>query len=533
MQDLLTNLKTLWTGLPQARRVTLILVAAVVVTLLSVLIFFANRPNYQVLFAKMPSEEAARVMEFLREKKIKHELAENADGTSNIKVPGHTVSELRLQLVQAGIPRKNDTAGGVGFELFDKPTFGMSDFMQKENYKRALQGELARTIQDMDEVENARVMVVIPEERLFSKERRESKASVMIKLKKGRQMNVDRAKAIQMLIASAVEGLQPGKVVIIDNTGRSLTDEDSAGGIGAMSTAQLKIRNQEESLKQEKAQSMLDQVLGYGQAIVKVNADMDFDSVQQTSEKFDPKGQVPRQESVNNENIQSKTEALSGVAGTQPNTEQRSSADSGATTSSSQVRENLVTNYDINRVVETRQRAPGEIKRLTVAVFLNIRKTGTGATASMQPRTPQEKEELERVVKSAVGFMDGRDAIQTSEAPFVGGLDESSETVEERILGVPNKILPYVSQAFLIAAAIALIFYLRHILKATSDQKTDAAGEFASLLGRYKRLADDALAEANRDKNPPPFLTAEELGKLIRDNPGNTSQAIRVWLSRN
>lgn len=543
MNDLKKTLNALWTGLTGSQKVSLIGSVFAVCAVLITVIYFSSKPKMTLLYANLPSEEAAKVMEFLHTKKVSYELS---DAGRSIMVPGDKVYELRLSLAAAGIPRASDTAGGVGFEIFDKATFGMSDFMQKANYYRALQGELARTIRQMAEIEEARVMIVVPEDRLFRSEKREAKASVFVKLRQNRSLNEGQVQAIRFLVANGVEGLQVDRVAVVDGNGRALAQNQQNNTLMAANSNQLEIVNAYEERLREKAQSMLDQVLGPGQAVVRISTELDFDALQETSEKFDPQSAVVRTESATNESTKSKTEAAGGVSGTTPNLEGSKTA-AASPTSSEESRETTNNTYEINRTVETRQRATGNIKRLTVAVFVNVRKTAAAAgveaektapAATTTPRTPQELKALEDIVKQAVGFTQNtqrKDSIQLQEISFVDMFATAEQAPASKdMMAEVTSWMPYVSQGFLVLLAIAVFFYFRSILK-NSENSNPVENEFSDLISRFKQaegISPNGINGRIANGNPS-ILTIEEMTKLIRENPGNTTQALKQWLIRN
>ena len=531
MNELFKNVQQIWNGIPANRRMPILVAAAViVVALTAVVIATANKPKMDILFGGMQATEAAKVVEHLKSKKIRYELA---DQGRTVRVPSEEVDGLRLSLAEAGIPRADDTAGGSGFELFDKPSFGMPDFMQKANYNRAIQGELARTIRHMDDVEQARVMIVTPEQRLFQKDQKEAKASVFLLLKSGRTLGLNQIKAIQFLVSNSVEGLQPNRVSIVDSTGKSLVENDEGNSIGALSNTQLAAKKAYEDYLRQKVQVMLDQTLGMNQSSVQIAADLNFDAVQQTSEQFDPKSQVINQETISNESTHSKTSATDTTVGSKTATGENQ--DTGKTgTESDATKENQVNHYSINRIVQSTSRAQGVPVRVTAAVFVNARKSGTGANQTVTPRTPQELQKLTEMVQQAIGFNPERkDLVKVDETEFTQMFEEVPMEPVKTVLGLKEEWLSYVSQGILVLLAVLVLLYLRGMLKTSNGFENDTSGEFSSILNRYKKMADDALAEADEQRVAPTALSADELGKLIRDNPGNTSQAIKVWMMRN
>jgi flagellar M-ring protein FliF len=277
MEELKKNLAALWKGLSGPRRVSLVASFLLSMAVLGAVVYLASKPKLTLLYGGMAPAEAAKVVEYLESKKITYDVS---DGGRAIMVPAAQVYSVRMGLAAQGIPTLSDS--GVGFELFDKPTFGMSDFMQRANYYRALQGELARTIRQLDEVANARVLIVVPEDKLFGQDHQEAKASVFIQLQPGKSLADGQVRAIRFLVANGVEGLQPERVAVVDSSGHAMAEsDDSSAGNGPLNDKQRQARAELESYLQDKAQSMLDQVLGPGQAVVRISSEIDYSQVQE------------------------------------------------------------------------------------------------------------------------------------------------------------------------------------------------------------------------------------------------------------
>ena len=200
MDEIKKNLAALWKGLSASRKASLVASFLLSLAVLGGVVYLASKPKLTLLYGGMQPAEAAKVCEYLDSKKITYDVS---DGGRTVMVPSAQVYAVRLGLASQGIPTMSD--GGVGFELFDKPTFGMSDFMQRANYYRALQGELSRTIRQLDEVSNARVLIVVPEDKLFGQDHQEAKASVFIQLQPGRSLSDGQVRAIRFLVANGVE----------------------------------------------------------------------------------------------------------------------------------------------------------------------------------------------------------------------------------------------------------------------------------------------------------------------------------------
>ncbi len=534
MEEIKKNLAALWKGLSAQRKVSLIASFLLSLAVLGGVVYLASKPRLTLLYGGMAPAEAAKVVEYLESKKITYDVS---DGGRAVMVPAQQVYTVRLGLASQGIPTMSD--GGVGFELFDKPTFGMSDFMQRANYYRALQGELARTIRQLDEVSNARVLIVVPEDKLFGQDHQEAKASVFIQLQPGRSLNDSQVRAIRFLVANGVEGLQPERVAVVDSSGRAMAESDSSsGGDGPMNDKQRQARADLENYLQEKAQSMLDQVLGPGQAVVRVASEIDYSQVQTTSEKYDPKNSAITTETTTTETTSTHTQDNSGAAGASAN----AAAGPDATGKTNDEKKEETSNqYQVGKVTESRVIGAGSIKRLTVALMLNERKPAAGGKAI--PRTPQEIQSLENIVKAAVGFTknDTRsDLIQSQEVPFADLFDETAAPPKKTVTQEINNYMPYVTQGCLILLAIGILLYFRSIFLSPAGKAADEPDSFEALLTNYQSHANGngngnghAPARPGANHQTPSVLTPAELSRLIRENPDNASQALKQWLRRN
>jgi flagellar M-ring protein FliF len=544
MDEIQKNLLALWKGLSAQRKVSLVASFLLSLAVLGGVVYLASKPKLTLLYGGLQPTEAQKVVEYLDSKKITYDVA---DGGRSVLVPAAQVYSVRMGLASQGIPTMSD--GGVGFELFDKPTFGESDFMQRANYYRALQGELSRTIRQLDEVANARVLIVVPEDKLFGQDHQQAKASVFVQLQPGRSLGDEQVRAIQFLVANGVEGLQPEHVAVIDSTGRALSGSDSdsdATSAGQLTDKQRQARADLESYLQEKAQSMLDQVLGPGQAVVRVATDLDFSTLQETTEKYDPKNTAPAQETSTTESSSTSSPGSSSAgAGVTANT--GSSSDSNSTKSNDEKKENTSTTYQVGKTVESRVDGGGTIKQLTIALMLNERK-GATPDAKPTPRTPEEIKQIEDIVKEAVGFTtsDARqDSIQTQEVAFADIFDDGkpapakTTSIQDQV----NQYLPYVTQGCLVLLAIGILLYFRSVLMSSSKKNEANPDAFEALLHNYTLQSNGGLNVTNGQvgaRGPggvnggsPTVLTPQELSRLIRENPDNASQALKAWLRRN
>jgi flagellar M-ring protein FliF len=295
-----TQLLDIWKQLGASQRVSVLAATLVVVGGLISLALWSSRTDYGLLYGKLSDAESAKVIAALDDAKVPYKIG---SGGGAILIPADKVYQMRMQLAGRGIPQGE----GVGFEIFDKPNFGISDFVQRANYVRAVQGELSRTISQLNEIESARVMIVLPENRLLLDKDKHPTASVFVRVRGNTQLPTTAINSIRFLVANSVEGLKPNNVSIVDNLGNVLSENTDNDSLTGLTTTQLTARRNLEQYLGKKGQDVLEKVLGPGQAIVRVSADINFDTITRTEEKFDPDGQVIRTQTKNDENNDSST----------------------------------------------------------------------------------------------------------------------------------------------------------------------------------------------------------------------------------
>ncbi|MBI2841061.1 MAG: flagellar M-ring protein FliF, partial [Acidobacteria bacterium] len=290
----ITQIAAFFKRLSPAQVLAMFLLAVSVGGFIFGLVYFMNRVEYVVLYANISPEDANAVVDRLKEQKVLYQLD---DGGRTVRVPSDRVDEMRILMAGSGM----SVGGGVGFEIFDKTSFGVTDFVQQVNYKRALEGELARTIAGLTEVSQARVHLVLPKETLFATEEGEGKASVVVKLKMGRALTQSAVTGIVNLIASSVDGLRPESVSVLDAYGRLLS-KPSAGDVNEMLTeAQSRLKADVERQTSAKIVSILEPIVGEGRVRANVTAELDLDKVEETEEKFDPQSTVVRSQQKSSE----------------------------------------------------------------------------------------------------------------------------------------------------------------------------------------------------------------------------------------
>lgn len=506
----------IWRELGLNQKISIILTGAMVMGGLTALLFWSNKPQMKLLYGGLAEKEAGEVLSVLEESGVKYEIG---GGGRSIYVAADKVYKARMDLAAKGLPTNG---GGVGFEIFDRTNFGISDFVQRTNYFRALQGELARTISQVQGVRSARVLVVVPENRLLLRgDETRPTASVFVDTGTS-ALNLSSVNSIRSLVANSVQGLRQQDVSVVDNQGQVLSEDLNSDPQLGSSSSQMKYRQQIENYLSTKVETMLATVLGAGSAVVRVSAEVNSELATVLEEKFDPENQVARTENLMEDSttLLEKTDAA-GAVGVAANVPQQSqaAADSKPTKNSVTTKTTRTQNYEINRTTTNTTKNPGTITRITAAVFLKPPTAKEGASQPT-PRTPEETGKLRQMVANALGVTarttEELDRMVTiTELPFAhvataAVAPESGFSNLREILGP--------GAALLLAALVFLIFF-RTIHKTKPEQIT------------FELIEDDSpqlhLLPQTKDHK----ISPELLNDLIRQKPENVSATIREWLS--
>ncbi len=408
VDQLLTRLKALGADLTPLQIATLVATFLGVVGLVIGSTYYVNRPSYALLFADVDPEAAAGIVSRLKTQKIAYEID---PGGRTIRVPEANVDELRLQFAADGLPQ----SGRIGFEIFDKTQFGATEFLEQVNYRRALEGELARTIGTIGDVASARVHIAMAKDSLFGSREQPAKASVILKLRSTRALPSSAVNGITSLVAASVEGLRPEAVVVLDSFGRPLArptgDDDEPLG-----AAQMEKQQRLEKELATRVVMLLEPVVGPGHVRVNVAARLRADSEEQTEERWDPETPVIRSRQVQTD--QGPQAPNGSIAGARANLPPPSTG-TGATPPAAppaqialagSQRNAETTNFEISRTTRHTVRPRGDVARLSVAVILDHAqvakkdpKSGT-VTLNAQPRQPAELQKIQGLVAAAVGL---------------------------------------------------------------------------------------------------------------------------------
>lgn len=432
--------------------------AGMTIGLIVFFVFLATRlstSELALLYDNLSPEDSARIEQQLESMGIQHEVTSNK---RQIRVPSDQVARLRIALSQQGLPQD----GTIGYEIFDRDqTLGTSSFVQNINRVRALEGELARTIATISSVRAARVHLVLPQREIFSRQRMRASASIVLKMRGSNRLDRGQVDGIRHLVATAVPGLKPENISILDDRGTLLArgGDSTPESLAAANAEEQKVALEDRLTKS--LDDLLEPSVGIGNVRTEVNAEMDFDRVVTNQEIYDPDGQVTRSTQTVTEGSQSKDVDKGSVSVSQNLPNPPKSSNEGGSQSASNRNEETV-NYEISKTIRKQIREGGNLKRLSVAVLVNDHVSAdANGKVTYQPRTKEELANIEKLVKSAVGFDAKRgDSVQVvnmrfAEVPgMIGGVDEPM------FLGFSTADLRRIVEVLILAVVGVLIILL-------------------------------------------------------------------------
>jgi len=463
-----------------------------------------EKSGYGTLFRNLDAPEAAQIVEGLKTGKVEYKLENNG---RDILVKKEQLDEQRLALAAQGMPR----SGFVGWEIFDKTQLGLTDFVQNINYRRALEGEIARTIAGLGQVENARVLISIPKPSLFTEKDQPPTASVVIKMKAGQELDRKSVKGIAQLIASSVEGLKPANVTILDSDGRVL-NRGGGEGPAAVTEANNEIRAQVEVQLQNKVSEILDGVVGAGNHRVQVSADIDFDQTEKTAESFNPQSKVVRSEQTEEESKEN-SPAEGNVA-----------------------RETRTANYEIDRTVVKSVSAPGSMrKRVTVSVAVDGRwetvpdtgkdKKKDATRQDWKPRSTDEVSQLTELVRNAVGAQPGADNVFVTCVKFENPI---VSTALEEMNRKPSPFGDWIRWGIIGLVVIAGLLLLRSLVKLLQETMNPPQPAYAEVVPQ--ELSDEEQEEQVYVEAVRVNDLLSKLEVMTKAEPGGFAKLVRGWL---
>jgi len=439
-------------------------------------IFLTSRlgqPGMALLYGDLDSRDSSQIVQKLDGAGIPYQLR----GESQIMVASDQVGKVRMMMAEAGLPR----GGSIGYEIFDKSdALGTSSFVQNINQVRAIEGELSRTIGSIGLVAAARVHVVLPQRELFSREKQEPSSSIVLKMRGSQRLGKNQVAAIQHLVASAVPGLRPSRISIVDTDGTLLArgDGDTNSQFAASNADEMRV-NYETRLSRS-VEDMIERTVGVGKARVDVHVDMDFDRVTTNSESYDPNGQVVRSTqsvSDSSDNGQSTADQSVSVATNLPNAG-TTGGNAGARNKSARTEE--TTNYDISKTVRTQVSEGGNVRKLSVAVLVDgVYTTAADGSKNYAPRPPEELQQLATLVRSAIGFDPNRgDSVEVVNLRFTTPDEPVAVATSSGFFGFEKSDLLRMGETlvFAIVGVLVILLVVRPLLARAFEVGANAGG---------------------------------------------------------
>lgn len=496
-----------WQSLKQLQKALFIAGCAGILITLAVLSQLLLNPVYMPLFTELDSQNAAAVIEELESKQVPYRLTN--DG-KNIEVPKDQVHKLRIQMASAGV-FYNNTAG---FELFDEKQFGITEFEQHVGYQRALEGELCRTITQLDEVAGARVHLVLPKESVFLDDEVIPSASIALNLKTGAKLEPNQVQGIQTLVMGSVQGLTPENIYIIDKQGNVLNEARSEDNqnIATATLEVLEIERQYEVEMENRVQQKLNRIMGPGRAVAMISADLDFNREEMVKTEHGP-GAVVSEQSLNESGTGASTGGIPGMDSEMPGS---TMPFADGNTGSNYNKEERITNYQVDTTQQTLVKAPGEVRRLSVSVVVD------------GEYTEAELNSIEQVLAAAVGYNANRgDQLVVSSKSFDGAVlpsfDEPSTDTQELSLD-KQLIIAGVALGVLLLLLIWLLLRRRAIKRRELMMLQQAEEEAQRLAAEEDVLNKDNILKENKTDY------RALIREVAKEKPSEIVEILKVWL---
>jgi flagellar M-ring protein FliF len=535
MSPQIEQAKTLVTGMSMFQRISIVLVTLLVGGGIAAVVHFRTEGDFRPLYTGMAAEDAAPVVQKLRESGVEYRLADNG-GT--VMVPAEKLAESRLTLAGAGLPK----SGRIGFELFDKTTFGTTELVEHINYERALEGELERSVMSMSEVVQARVHLSLPKESVFLDQQQPAKASVMVKLRPGARISASQITAVTNLVASAVEGLTTDAVALIDMDGNLLSRPRRVSNDDSQVTSEsLEVRQQIEHDLVTKINTTLEPLLGADRFRAGASVDCDLTSGEQQEETFDPDKSV-MVSSQKTEDDNQRTAAAGGVPGTAanlPNPPTQNASTNGASRRTESV------TYQTSRIVKHTRIPQGVIRRMSLSVLVGQETRWEGDAKNRHrvavPPTPETLQTIKDLIAGATGFNSDRgDQLIVETLPF-----ETSMNTPDPVRAAPAPVTKPTKQAqwldlldkykgTLLKSFFALI--LIGVLYRIVMRVLATRAQVASRMEAARAVEAAKVAATVAATVPPPVEDRAEISSnarsLLVEPPDDTAKRVREFAQR-
>jgi flagellar M-ring protein FliF len=532
-------------------KVPLIVAGAAAIAIIVAMVLWAKAPDYRTLYSNLSDQDGGAIVTQLTQMNIPYRFADNGGA---LEVPADKVHELRLRLAQQGLPK----GGAVGFELLDQEKFGISQFSEQVNYQRALEGELARTIETLGPLKSARVHLAMPKPSLFVREQKAPSASVTVNLEPGRALDEGQINAVVHLVSSAVAGLPPGNVTLVDQSGHLLTQSNTSGR--DLNDAQLKYANDVESRVQRRIESILGPIVGNTNVHAQVTAQIDFANKEQTEEQYRPNGetaqavmrsrQVNETEQIGGQNPGGVPGALSNQpapANTAPitapaqnqqgqqNNQQQQTTSTAANSGPRNSSRNETTNYEVDRTIRHTKQNVGDVQRLSVAVVVNYKTLPDGKPL---PLTAEQMKQIEDLTREAMGYSEKRgDTLNVVNSPFSATDDTAGELPFWQQQSFIDQLMS--AGRWLLVLIVAWILW-RKAVRPQLNRRAEAAEAQKEMLTQRQETEEAVEVRLSKDEQQQQRranqrLSAEVMSQRIREmsdnDPRVVALVIRQWMS--
>ncbi|PHV13096.1 flagellar basal-body MS-ring/collar protein FliF [Chitinimonas sp. BJB300] len=548
------NLIQSFNQLPNPRKLLTIVIAAAVLAAAVIGVMWAREPGYKILFTNVSDKDGGQIIQSLQQQNIPYKL----DAGGVISVPGDVVHNVRLQLASQGLPK----GGMVGFELLDNQKFGISQFGEQVNYQRAVEGELARSIESLSAVASARVHLAIPKQTVYLREQQKPTASVLLTLHPGRMLDGSQAAGIVHLVSSSVPDLPIKNVTIVDQNGNLLSNMPDFldGGNGSLNQRQMILVQQQEELLSKRIQKILEPIVGADNVKAEVTVQMDFSEVEQASEQFKPNS-PPNASAIRSEqsaeNSAGASSQASGVPGALSNQPPGAAsapitlpnppgAAAGADAGGGSSRKELTRNYEVDKKIEHVKQQVGILKRINAAVVVNFKRVPQkdGGIKSV-PLTQPEINQITNLVQEAVGYNKDRgDSVKVVNAAFADRLlDIAGKSFFEKLTEYLIAHTTDLIKVMLIALVLVYLLFgvvrpiLRDVIRPNREQRAALAGQDGGVALTAEELAQseveaEVVAEAEAGAHLAAFSEMIQRAKeMAKEDPRMVATVIREWLT--
>lgn len=528
-------------------KIPLMVAGAAAVAILVAMVLWAKSPDYRTLFSNLSDQDGGAIVTQLTQMNVPYRFADNGGA---LEVPADKVHELRLRLAQLGLPK----GGAVGFELLDQEKFGISQFSEQVNYQRALEGELSRTIETLGPVKSARVHLAMPKPSLFVREQKSPSASITVNLEPGRALDEGQISAVVHLVSSAVAGLPPGNVTVVDQGGHLLTQSNTSAR--DLNDAQLKYTADVEGRVQRRIEAILGPIVGNGNVHAQVTAQVNFDNKEQTDEQYRPNGD-PNQAAIRSRQVSENDQVGSpypgGVPGALSNTPapapsapianppanqanaQNANTRTAATTGPRNTQRSETSNFELDRTISHTKKNVGDVQRLSVAVVVNYRNLPDGKPL---PLTSDQMKQIEDLTREAMGFSSQRgDTLNVVNSPFNSSDDSGGELPFWKQQSFIDQLMS--AGRWLLVLIVAWLLWRKAIKPQLVRREQTAQAEVEKAKAQQEiqeavevRLSKDEQTQQRRANQR---LSAEVMSQRIREmsdnDPRVVALVIRQWMN--